>query len=170
MFFRELSQIITEGAGLNITVRSAGGKLTVSLFPKVNGLKDEAQNHLQPIVLTGNADELDEGFFTAVGQPIQKATGMLSGMKSFEESIVRVEAEKKEAQEQKRTVDKKAQERKTKYDDFMTRAEHQEKEGKNDNALYLLREARKIADDANIAKTDERIEQLKGKTLQKALF
>jgi PRTRC genetic system protein E len=109
MFFEELSQVITEGATLNITVRSAGGKLTVSLFPKVKGLNDEAQHHLQPVVISGTATELDEGFFAAVVQPLKKTCGMLCGMKSFEESLARMEAEKKEAKEEKRTVDKKAQ-------------------------------------------------------------
>ena len=55
---------------------------TVSVFPETKGLKDEAQEHLQPVMLTGTARELDAGFFEAVRQPLQKASGMLAGMKT----------------------------------------------------------------------------------------
>jgi PRTRC genetic system protein E len=170
LFFKELSEVMTDGTGVSLTVHRLNGSLTVSVFPKVKGLKDDAKNHLQPIVLTGAPEELDAGFFDAVRQPIQKATGLLSGMKSFEKSLARMEAERKEAQEQKRTADKKADERKSKYDKLITRAETQEKEVKNDAALQSLREARTMADGENIAKTDARIEELKAKCLQTSLF
>ena len=170
MFFNELSQMMTAGTVVCLTVHSQNGKLTVSVFPKFNGLKDEAQNHLQPIVLTGSAEELDAGFFGAVRQPIQKASGLLSGMKHFEESLARVESEKKEVQEQKRNIDKRTQERKEKFDKLIARAETQEDEGKNDDALQTLREARTMADGENIEKTDVRINQVKAKCMQTTLF
>jgi AICAR transformylase/IMP cyclohydrolase PurH len=101
---------------------------------------------------------------------VQKATGMLSSMKSFEVSFARMEAERKEAQEHKRTADKKADDRKAKYDKLIARAETQENEGKNDDALQTLREARTMADGDNITKTDERINLLKAKCMQNSLF
>ena len=170
MFFKELSQMMTEGTNISLTVRSRDGLLTVSLLPKAKGLKDEAKNHLQPIVLTGSAEELDAGFFDAVQQPVQKATGLLAGMKSFEESLNRVESEKKEAQEKKKDADRRLQERKTKYDKLIALADSQEAEGKNSEALQTLRDARATADGDNIAKTDARIDQLKAKCMQVELF
>jgi PRTRC genetic system protein E len=170
MFFKELSEMMTSGTNVSLTVHNQNGILTVSVFPKAKGLKDEAQNHLQPVVLTGNAEELDVGFFDAVRQPVQKASNMLSGMKVFEESLARVEAEKKETQEQKRNVDKQSQARKEKYENFISRADAQETAGKNDNALFLLKEARKIADGENIAKTDAHIDRIKAKCTQSSLF
>ena len=170
LFFNELSQLMTSGSSFSLNVHSQNGKLTVSVYPKLKGLKDEAQNHLQPVVLTGTPEELDAGFFDAVRQPIQKATGLLSGMKIFEESLTRVEAERKEEQERKKNSDKQAQKNKGKYDDFISRADTQEKEGQNEMALFLLREARKVAEGEEIAKTDALIEQLKAKCAQSSLF
>ena len=170
MFFKELSNVMTDGTGVSLTVHRLNGCMTVSVFPKVKGLKDDAQKYLLPIVLTGTPEELDAGFFDTVGQPVQKASGMLSSMKSFEASLARVEAERKEAQEQKRTADKKADERKAKYEKLIARAETLENEGKNDEALQSLREARTMADGENIAKTDERINLLKAKCMQNSLF
>jgi len=166
MFFNKLSQMMTSGTIVNLNVHSQNGMMTVSVFPKVKGLKDEAKNHLQPIILKGTAEELDAGFFDTVGQPVQKALGLLSGMKTFEEALARVEAEKQETKEQKRVADKQADERKAKYEKLIARAETQEKEGKNDEALQSLREARTMADGENIAKTDALIETVKAKCLQ----
>jgi PRTRC genetic system protein E len=134
MFFKELSQLMMSDTGVSLTVHSQNGILTVSVFPKMKDLKDEAQQHLQPLVLTESAEELDTGFFDAIRQPVQKATGVLSGMKRFEESLARVEAEKKEAKEleqkqeqkrnsEKKALDKKARENMAKYDNFMSRAD-----------------------------------------------
>lgn len=46
MFFTAIHQMMTEGVDLTLVIRKANGQLTVSLLPKSNGLKDEAQNHL----------------------------------------------------------------------------------------------------------------------------
>jgi PRTRC genetic system protein E len=170
MFFKELSQVMTAGTDISLTVHCQNGILTVSVYPKVKGLKDEAQNHLHPAVLTGDAEELDAGFFNAICQPLQKAGSMLVGMKSFEDSLARVESEKKQAQEQKRNVDKHTQARRDRYDKLVSRADTQEKEGKNDDALQSLREARTMADGDNVAKMDVRIDQVKSKCLQTSLF
>ena len=166
MFFKELSEMMTSGTVVNLTVHSLNGKLTVSVFPKANGLKDDAQNHLQPVVLTGIAEDLDTGFFAAVSKPIQRATGLLSDMKGFEASLARVEAEKKEVQEKKKNADKQAQERKAKFDRLISRADAQEKEKKYDDALQTLREARTMADGDDVVNTDERIDNVKANCMQ----
>jgi PRTRC genetic system protein E len=170
MFFQKLSQMIAPLSGVNLTVYSQNGELTVSVFPKVTGLKDEAQNHLQPVVIRGIAEDIDADFFDIIYQPLQKATSMLIDMKRFEESLAVVEAEKKEAQMQKQKTDKAAQERRDKYEKLIARADEQETDGKHDNALQSLREARTVADGDNIAKTDARIEKVKAKCLQASIF
>jgi PRTRC genetic system protein E len=170
MFFNDLSQMMTAGTVVNLTVHCQNGNLTVSVFPNVKGLKDDAQNHLQPIVLTGTAEELDNGFFNAVREPVLKATGLLADMKRFETSLTRVESERKEAREQKQNSDKKSQERKAKFDKLISRADEQEKDEKFDAALQSLREARTMADGENVEKTDARINQLRAKCMQTSLF
>ena len=58
--------MMTEGVDLTLVIRKANGQLTVSLLPKSNGLKDEAQNHLVPLTVSGHPQELDAGFLQAV--------------------------------------------------------------------------------------------------------
>ena len=59
MFFTAIHQMMTEGVDLTLVIRKANGQLTVSLLPKSNGLKDEAQNHLVPLTVSGHPQELD---------------------------------------------------------------------------------------------------------------
>lgn len=84
MFFTAIHQMMTEGVDLTLVIRKANGQLTVSLLPKSNGLKDEAQNHLVPLTVSGHPQELDAGFLQAVARPIQKTTGLISNMAQFE--------------------------------------------------------------------------------------
>ena len=170
MFFSKLSQCLTPQTSVNLTVHSQDGILSVSVFPKAKGLKDEAKNHLQPIVLTGTAQELDDGFFDAIAQPIEKASKMLAGMKQFETSLDLMETQKKETQEHQKNVDKQAQDRKAKCDKLISRAATLEDEEKYEDALKALREARTLADEKTVAKLDERIDSLKGKLMQSSLF
>ena len=75
---------MTESVDLTIVIRKTNGQLTVSTLPKSNGLKDEAQNHIVPLTVTGTPQELDTGFLQAIARPIQKTCGLLSNMAQFE--------------------------------------------------------------------------------------
>ena len=72
MFFTAIHQMMTESVDLTIVIRKTNGQLTVSTLPKSNGLKDEAQNHIVPLTVTGTPQELDTGFLQAVTRPIQQ--------------------------------------------------------------------------------------------------
>ena len=95
MFFTAIHQMMTEGVDLTLVIRKANGQLTVSTLPKSNGLKDEAQNHLVPLTISGLPQELDAGFLQAVAQPIQKAAGLISNMAQFEAQAEKAASESK---------------------------------------------------------------------------
>lgn len=80
MFFTAIHQMMTENVDLTIVIRKANGQLTVATLPKSNGLKDEAQNHIVPLTVTGTPQELDAGFLQTVTRPIQKAGGLIANM------------------------------------------------------------------------------------------
>ena len=75
MFFTAIHQMMTENVDLTIVIRKANGQLTVATLPKSNGLKDEAQNQIVPLTVTGTPQELDAGFLQTVTRPMQKASG-----------------------------------------------------------------------------------------------
>ena len=76
-------------------------KLTVATLPKSNGLKDEAQNHIVPLTVTGTPQELDAGFLQTVTRPIQKAGGLIANMAQFEAQADKAAANSKAAREAK---------------------------------------------------------------------
>ena len=108
MFFTAINQMMTEGVDLTLVIRKANGQLTVSLLPKSNGLKDEAQNHLVPLTVSGLPQELDAGFLQAVARPIQKTTGLISNMAQFEAQAEKAASESKAAKETKAKETKEA--------------------------------------------------------------
>ena len=91
-------------------------------------------------------------------------------MKSFEDSLAKVEANRKEEQEKKKEAEKLAQERKSQFDKLMTRVEELEAEEKYDEALAEARKAVTLATGLNVAKAKEKVSRLNGKSLNKSLF
>ena len=101
MFFTAIHQMMTESVDLTLVIRKANGQLTVSMLPKSNGLKDEAQNHLVPLTVSGLPQELDAGFLQSVARPIQKTAGLISNMAQFEAQAEKAASESKAAKETK---------------------------------------------------------------------
>ena len=101
MFFTAIHQMMTESVDLTIVIRKTNGQLTVSTLPKSNGLKDEAQNHIVPLTVTGTPQELDTGFLQAVTRPIQKTCWLISNMAQFEAQADKAAASSKAAKEAK---------------------------------------------------------------------
>ena len=80
MFFTSIHQMMTEAVDLTLVIRKSGNGLTVSVLPKSNSLKDEAQNHIVPLTVSGQPQELDADFIRIIGQPVQKVAGLITNM------------------------------------------------------------------------------------------
>ena len=59
--FTQFNQLMTESVDITLVIRKSATGMTVSVLPKSNGLKDEAQNHIVPLTLSGTPEELDGG-------------------------------------------------------------------------------------------------------------
>lgn len=133
------------GSTITITVAQKESGLTVSVMPGNNLVKDAAKNKFVPICLSGTAEEMDEGFLQAVLSPVQKANGLLSSIKDFEEA--QEEAKKASAMEQKaKEEQKKANEE---FASWLALAEKNYGEDKYKDALTCLDGAEKIAGKIN---------------------
>ncbi|MFR3216411.1 MAG: PRTRC system protein E [Dysgonomonas mossii] len=170
MFFTQINQMMSQGVDITLVIRKKEGQLIVSTMPKTNGLKDEAQNHIVPLTVTGTPQELDMGFMQTICQPIQKATGLLINMSQFEEQADKAAANSKATKEQKDKVAKEAKEKKEKFDKLMKKASEQETELKFADALASLKQARTFAASQEIKSVDEKINALRMKMRQGSLF
>lgn len=149
--------MMTEGVDLTLVIRKANGQLTVSTLPKSNGLKDEAQNHLVPLTVSGQPQELDAGFLQAVARPVQKAAGLISNMAQFEAQAEKAASESKAAKEAKSKETKEEKEKREKYEKHFKKAEELIAAKNHKDAIAALGQARLYAKPQDQKKIDEMV-------------
>lgn len=170
MFFQHIHQMMTEGVDLTLVIRKKEGQLTVSALPRSNNLKDEAQNHLVPLILTGTPAELDGGFLPTIGRPMQRAAGLVSNMAQFEQQANKAAANSKANKEQKDKLSKEDMQKREKYDKHMKKAEEQIAAKSYPEALTSLQQARLHATEQTTKTVDEKIAEMKALLAQGSLF
>lgn len=150
--FKKLSGIMTEGSTLSITVAKSKSGLSVSVLPGNSLVKDTAKNKFVPIVLSGTADDMDEGFVDAISQPVAKANGLLANIKDFEQAT----EEAKNASEMEKKAKEEAKKLNENFGSWLALSEQNYGEHKFKDALTCIANAEKIAGKINggITKVD----------------
>lgn len=170
MFFTAIHQMMTENVDLTIVIRKANGQLTVATLPKSNGLKDEAQNRIVPLTVTGTPQELDAGFLQTVTRPIQKASGLIANMVQFEAQADKAAANSKAAKEAKSKESKEEREKREKYEKLMKKAEEMTTAKNYREALNLLGQAKSHANEAQLKGIEEKIQAVDKEMNKGSLF
>ena len=170
MFFTAIHQMMTESVDLTIVIRKTNGQLTVSTLPKSNGLKDEAQNHIVPLTVTGTPQELDTGFLQAVTRPIQKACGLISNMAQFEAQADKAAASSKAAKEAKSKETKEEREKREKYEKLMKKAEELTAAKNHREVINVLGQAKAYATAAQLKEIEEKIKAATAEMNKGSLF
>ena len=170
MFFAAIHQMLTENVDLTIVIRKANGQLTVATLPKSNGLKDEAQNQIIPLTVTGTPQELDAEFLQAVTRPIQKASGLIANMAQFEAQADKAAANSKAAKEAKSKESKEEREKREKYEKLMKKAEDMTVAKNYREALNLLGQAKPHANEAQLKEIEEKTRAVEKEMNRGSLF
>lgn len=170
MFFTAIHQMMTESVDFTIVIRKTNGQLTVSTLPKSNGLKDEAQNHIVPLTVTGTPQELDTGFLQAVTRPIQKACGLISNMAQFEAQADKAAASSKAAKDAKSKETKEEREKREKYEKLMKKAEELTAARNHREAVSVLTQAKAHANAAQLKEIEEKIKAATAEMNKGSLF
>lgn len=170
MFFTAIHQMMTDGVDLTLVIRKANGRLTVSALPKSNGLKDEAQNHIVPLTVSGLPQELDAGFLQAVTNPIRKAAGLISNMARFEAQAEKAASESKASKEAKTRETKEEKEKREKYERHLKKAEELIVAGSHKEAVSALGQARLHAKPQDVEKIDRMVAEQKKAMNRGSLF
>lgn len=152
---------MTDGVDLTLVIRKANGQLTVSTLPKSNGLKDEAQNHIVPLTVSGLPQELDAGFLQAIARPIQKAAGLITNMAQFEAQAEKAASESKAAKDAKVKETKEEKEKREKYEKHLKKAEELIVAKNHKDAVTALGQARLYAKPQDLKKIDEMVAEQK---------
>lgn len=128
------------------TINIAGdtaGKLIVSVLFYNDTVGDDARRRVPPILLKGTAEELDEGFFQAIEQPVKETAQLFTNMEQFLKQ--KELAKQSSAMEKDKTskVDKVKTEKLSKYDEAMKLVDELEAEGKFKEAWMKVPEISK---------------------------
>ncbi|UZT98938.1 PRTRC system protein E [Chryseobacterium fluminis] len=140
-FFSLVTQLDFTG-NLNISIQKAtDNNWIVSVLLQNNECGDDAKNRIPPLNLRGTAEDLDNGFFENIAQPIQSASYLMVNMDAF---MVQLEEAKKHSAMEKQNADKESkakEEKEKKYKDAMKKAEDLESESKFKDAWSALPKA-----------------------------
>ena len=166
-----MNQMMNPNVDITLVIRkSADGRMAVSVLPKSNTLKDEAQNSIVPLTLNGTPEELDTGFMQVVGRPMQKASGLISNMAQFEAQADKAASSSKGAKEAKAKESKEDREKREKYDKNLKKAEDHIAANRHKEAVDALTEARKYAKPDDLKTIDELLDEQKKLVGQGDLF
>lgn len=162
--------MMTEAVDLTLVIRKSDNGLTVSVLPKSNSLKDEAQNHIVPLTVSGQPQELDADFIRAIGQPVQRVAGLITNMKEFEKQADKAAANSKAAKEAKSKETKEEREKREKCEKYLKKADELIAAKKHSEALAALKQARTFAKPQELQSIDEKIEAQKKELSRGSLF
>lgn len=166
-----MNQMMNPNVDITLVIRkSADGRMAVSMLPKSNTLKDEAQNSIVPLTLNGTPEELDSGFMQVVARPMQKASGLISNMAQFEAQANKAASSSKGAKETKAKESKEDREKREKYEKNLKKAEEHIAARRHKEAVDALTEARKYAKPDDLKTIDERLDEQKKLVGQGDLF
>lgn len=123
MFFQSIHQMIAAGTDLSINIKRGDNKLTVAVMPKRANLKDEAQQLMVPLILSGSPEELDAEFLRAITTPIQKVQGILTNLETFEKQAQQAASQSKAAKSASEKESKEVREKREKMEKLLKKAE-----------------------------------------------
>ena len=154
-FFQNIQALNVKG-DLNLHIKQQkDGQLLVSILLVNDKVDDEARKIIPPMNFQGTAKELDEGFFVALENPIQKASALFSNMKDFEKALEKTMQESKMSKEKEDGEKKEKGERKKKYEAQMTKVAELEEKKKYGEAIGAMPKP---------ADFPEQVEEIKKKT------
>lgn len=156
MFFTQFNQLMTGSVDVTMVIRKSTTGMTVSVLPKSNGLKDEAQNHIVPLTLSGTPEELDNGFFQTIARPVQKVSGLLANMAEFEKQADKAAKDSKAVKDMKAKETKEEKEKREKYEKLMKKADEMVAAKNHKEAVAVLGQAKAYANPQQVKEIEER--------------
>lgn len=174
MFFSQLSQAMVEGIDLSLVIRKQADRLTVSVLPKSESLKDGTRNNIVPLIVSGYPTELDAGFIASAFRPLQRVEGLITNIVQFERQAEKAASESKQVKgrtsNKAGNETKEEAEKRERYEKALKRADELIAARLFDDAMTALQQARLYAPQQQIKSIDEKIAAVKTELNQGSLF
>lgn len=170
MFFQSIHQMIAAGTDLSINIKKVDNKLTVAVMPKRANLKDEAQQLMVPLILSGQPEELDAGFLQAIITPVQKAQGILTNLEVFEKQAQQAASQSKAAKATEEKESKEVREKREKMEKLLKKAEEATAANRHSEAMTWLKQAKVLATPDRQKEIDAQMAAIQKKVSEGSLF
>lgn len=170
MFFQSIHQMIAAGTDLSINIKKVDNKLTVAVMPKRANLKDEAQQLMVPLILSGQPEELDAGFLQAIITPVQKAQGILTNLEVFEKQAEQAASKSKAAKVTEEKESKEVREKREKMEKLLKKAEEATTANRHSEAMMWLKQAKVLATPDKQKEIDVQMAAVQKKASEGSLF
>lgn len=170
MFFQTIYQMMTPGTDLSIHIRKVEDKQSVAVMPRRNSLKEDFQQKMVPLVLSGNPYELDSAFLQAIMQPLQKVQGLLVNAENFEKQAAQAAASGKNGKGSASAESKEAREKREKMEKLLAKADDAFKNARYQETLTWLRQAQALAPGEKQGEIDSRMKEVQKKADEGSLF
>jgi PRTRC genetic system protein E len=86
-FFEQIAALQING-NLQVNIQAQeGGTLTVSVLLSNNNPKITAGKNIPPMLLKGTVPELDEKFFTEIGEPVKQTVKLFANQEAFQAEL-----------------------------------------------------------------------------------
>ena len=133
-FFQSIIALQVAGDWTISIAKETGDKLIVSVLFYNDKIGDEARKKVPPILLKGTAQELDEGFFEAIAQPVKDTAQLFCNMETYLKEQAQAKIHSQMEKDKAIKAEKEKTEKQKKYEEAMKRADELEAEGKNRDA------------------------------------
>lgn len=139
-FFKTISEHMKDGQQLSLTIKKNGEILVVSILPDTSSVKDKSVSNLTPLVMNGTPDDFENGFAEALA-PVDKAIGLISDVKAYENEVEQARSKSEMESEKKAETDK----LKKKYNDLLSLAKKNINAKKFKDARSVLEKASELS-------------------------
>lgn len=137
-FFETLAALNVEG-NWNISIKSgAQSRMLVSVLFTNEKAGDNAKKLIPPMVLKGTAQELDEGFFASIENPVKKTASLFVNMEQYLKAQETAQLQSKMEQDKKQKETKQKETGDKKYEVQMKKVTELEADGKYREAFGQL--------------------------------
>jgi PRTRC genetic system protein E len=86
-FFENIANLNAPGIWKLSIHNEANGYFTVSALYSPNQSNEPATKTIAPLIFKGTASEMDEGFFEAIGQPVQATAGLYNNIEAYNKNL-----------------------------------------------------------------------------------
>ncbi|MFB9843880.1 PRTRC system protein E [Mucilaginibacter ginsenosidivorans] len=86
-FFENITSLNAPGIWKIGVQNDANGHFVVSVLYSPNNSNEPALKTIAPLIFKGTVAEMDEGFFEAIGQPVQATAGLYSNVETYNRNL-----------------------------------------------------------------------------------